>query len=409
MLLVQSSATSTGYRPLDGIRVLEVGQLIAGPFTGTLLGYYGAVEAPIGGDPLRTWRAVDDDGVSPWYRSLGRNKKSCAIDMRQTEGQALVRELAAVSDVIVENFRPGTMEKWGLGPDILCADNPKLIYTRVSGYGQTGPYAKRPGYASVCEAMGGLRYVTGFPGETPVRSNISLGDSLAGLHSAFGVLLGLLARNHPNRTDKPGQVVDVSIYESVFNMMEGIVPEYDRMGIIREPSGTSITGVVPTNAYRCKDGKYIIIGANGDSIYKRLILAIDRAELTTDEYGSNQNRVKHAQVIDDAITNWTMQYTTKEALERLHQANVPASAIYDTRDIVTDPHYQARDMIEEVDVHGRPLKIPAMSPKLTDTPGRSEWAGSDLGAHTRQILTGLLSKSDHVVEALAEKGIIYMN
>ncbi|KAI9592867.1 CAIB/BAIF family protein [Syncephalis fuscata] len=359
----QSSIASSQPRPLDGIRVLEVGQI--------------KVEPPITGDPLRTWRAVDTDGVSPWYRSIGRNKKSCAIDMRQLEGQQLVRELSAKSDVIVENFRPGTMEKWGLGPDTLCADNPSLIYTR---------------------AMGGLRYVTGFPGETPVRSNVSLGDSLAGLHAAFGVLLGLLAQQ--------GQIVDVSIYESIFNMMEGMVPEYDRMGIVREPSGTSLTGIVPTNAYRCKGGKYIIIGANGDSIYKRLMNAIGRSDLATEKHGTNQDRVKHAKEIDDAINAWTEQHSTEEALDHLFKSNVPASAIYDTRDIMSDPHYQARGMIEEVDVHGRPLKIPAVSPKLTATPGRSEWAGSNLGAHTHQVLTGLLNKSEETIKQLTTKGII---
>ena len=258
--------------PLDGIRVLEMGQLLAGPFTGTLLAYFGAevvkVEPPGRGDPIRGWRLVKGDS-SLWWHSVGRNKKCVTLDLRQEEGRRLARQLALEVDVLVENFRPGTMEKWGLGPDELAEVRPELIYVRVSGYGQDGPYASRPGYASVCEGVGGLRYLNGFPDRPPVRPNLSLGDSLSGLHAAFGVLLALLERQRGGR----GQVVDVAIYESVFNMLEAVVPEYDGAGAVRGPSGSTITGIVPTNTYLCKDGKHVIIGANGESIYRRLMHA----------------------------------------------------------------------------------------------------------------------------------------
>jgi len=266
--------TSHKLKPLSGIRVLEMGQLIAGPFTTTLLGFYGAeilkIENVQHGDPVRNWRELDEDGTSPWWRSVARNKKSLTVDLKNPEGRKIVRKLADKCDVLVENFKPGVMEGWGLSPDEIKKTNPDLIYTRISGYGQDGPYASRAGYASVCEAMGGFRHINGFEGMPPVRPNISLGDSLAGLHAAFGVLLGLLAKNKLKQSGKPGgQVVDVAIYEAVYNMLESIVPEYDRLGKIRGPSGSTLTGIVPTNTYPCKDGKYVVIGGNGDSIFKR--------------------------------------------------------------------------------------------------------------------------------------------
>ncbi len=290
MSVVPSSAP----RPLDGIRVLELGQLLAGPFAGTLLAYFGAevikVEPP-GGDPIRQWRIVRD-GASLWWRSLGRNKKCVTLNLRDPAGRALARRLAERCDVLIENFRPGTLEGWGLGPDDLKPVNPGLIFARISGYGQDGPYAARPGYASVCEGIGGLRYVNGVPGEPPVRPNLSLGDTFAGLHAAFGVLLALLDRQR--RAPHAGQTVDVALYESVFNLLEAVVPEYDGAGAIREPSGSTVTGIVPTGTYRCRDGKHVIIGGNGDSIYKRLMHAAGRADLAEDpRLAGNAGRVEH--------------------------------------------------------------------------------------------------------------------
>ncbi|PHZ14122.1 CoA-transferase family III [Rhizopus microsporus ATCC 52813] len=345
---------STIVKPLEGIRVLELGQLIAGPFCGSILGYYGAdvikIEPPNTGDPLRKWRGLDKDGQSPWFRSLARNKKSVCIDLRSEEGRSLVKQLALQSDVLIENFKPGTMEKWGLGPDHIYPENPSLIYTRISGYGQTGPYSKKPGFASVCEGVGGFRYVNGHPGQPPVRPNISLGDSLAGMHAALGVLLGLIARNKVKDQSRTGQVVDVSIYESVLNMMEGIIPEYDRFQQIRQPSGTTVTGIVPTNTYPCKDGKHVIIGGNGDSIYVRLMNAIGRSDLTGEKYKANSDRVREQVVIDGAIAEWTSKHTADEIIKALEEASVPVGKIYDAKDIVEDEHINARGMIETVKI-----------------------------------------------------------
>ncbi|OZJ03066.1 hypothetical protein BZG36_03786 [Bifiguratus adelaidae] len=409
-----STGVASKMKPLEGVRVLEVGQLIAGPFCGTILGYFGAevikIEPPKGGDPIRTWRHLDADGQSPWFLSLGRNKKSVAVDLRSEGGRSIVKKLADQSDVIVENFRPGTMEKWGLGPEAFKTSNPDLIYTRISGYGQTGPYAKRPGYASVCEGMGGFRFVNGDPGKPPIRPNISLGDSLAGVHAALGVTLALLGRmrNGPSGT---GQVVDVAIYESVLNMMEGIIPEYDRFKEIRQPSGTTVTGIVPTNTYPTKEGKHVIIGGNGDSIYKRLMKVIGREDLATEKYETNAHRVKHQPEIDGAISDWTSQHTVTEVLAALDAASVPSGKIYDAKDIVEDEHTQARGMVEEIDVKKAngveyKLKMPGMSPMLTDTPGETMWPAPDLGTHTHEVLSNVLGMSADKIAALQQDGVI---
>lgn len=398
-------AESPSPRPLDGIRVLELGQLMAGPFAGTLLGYYGAevikVEPP-GGDAVRRWRVMDE-GTSLWWRTLGRNKKCVTINLRQEKGRELVRRLAARCDVLLENFRPGTIERWGLGPDDLKADNPDLIFARVSGYGQTGPYASRPGYASVCEGVGGMRYVNGIPGERPMRPNLSLGDSLCGLHTAFGILLALIERGKSGR----GQIIDSTITESVFNMMEAVVPEYDRCGEIREPSGSTITGVVPTNTYLCKDGKHVIIGGNGDSIFKRLMTAAGRPEMGEDpRLASNDGRVTHQEEVDGAIGEWTATLTMAEVLAVLEDARVPAGPINSVVDIVNDPHFQARGTFEEVEVGGRPLKLPAIAPKLSATPGRTDWAGPELGAHNREVFGDFLGLSGEEIEQLRRDEVI---
>ncbi|KAI9023806.1 CAIB/BAIF family protein [Phycomyces nitens] len=409
LALKRYQATAAIKKPLEGVRVLELGQIIAGPFCGSILGYYGAeiikIEPPKNGDPLRSWRHLDKDGQSPWFRSMARNKKSVCIDIRTEEGRGLVKKLAGKVDVLIENFKPGTMEKWGLGPDDLYAINKSLIYTRISGYGQTGPYSKRPGFASVCEGMGGFRSVNGYPGEPPVRPNISLGDSLAGLHAAFGVVLGLLARNKLKQSigesGRTGQVVDVSIYESVLNMMESIIPEFDRFNEIRQPSGTTLTGIVPTNTYPCKDGKYVIIGGNGDSIYNRLMNAIGRSDLA----------IQEQKTIDGAIADWTSTLPSEEILAILEKASVPSGKIYDAKDIVEDEHINARGMIETVTVgtaedgRGWDLKIPGMSPVLELTPGSTEWAGPDLGAHTHEVLESVLGLSKADIEALDTKNV----
>jgi len=400
-------------KPLEGVRVLEMGQLMAGPFAGTILAYYGAevikIEAPLGGDPVRTWRGVDSDGTSLWWRSLGRNKKCITVDLRTDEGRALARELAWKCDVVVENFKPGTMEKWKLGPDDIKAKNQDVIYCRVSGYGQTGPYSHKPGYASVCEGVGGFRYVNGFPDRPPCRPNLSLGDSLAGLHAALGIVMALYNRSGRKGREGggTGQEIDVAIYESVFNMMEAVVPEFDRLGLMREREGSKLTGIVPTNTYRCKDGLYVIIGGNGDSIYKRLMIAAGREDMASNpEYATNANRVRNEPAVDGAISEWTATLTASEVVEKLEAAQVPVGSIYTVKDMLNDPHYRARGMFEEVEIGGHPLKIPAMTPKLSGTPGGTEWPGPAVGSHNVEVLKSVLGKSDADIEALKANGTI---
>lgn len=397
-------------RPLDGIRVVEMGQLLAGPFAGTLLGYFGAevikVEPP-GGEPIRGWRVLDEDGTSFWWRSLGRNKKCVTLDLRRPEGQELARRLAGTCDVLIENFRPGTMEAWGLGAEALEAANPGLIYASVSGYGQTGPYSPRPGFASVCEAVGGLRYVTGMPGQTPVRSNLSLGDSLTGLHTALGILLALLARERSGGGAGKGQRVDAAIYESVFNLLEGVVPEYDGAGVVREASGTTITGIVPTNTYPCRDGQSVVIGGSGDSLFKRLLTAAGRPDLANDpELATNAGRVPRQQEIDEALAAWTRTLDAAEVVAALEAVRVPVGPINSVADMMEDPHFQARGLFEEVEAGGRPLKIPAILPKLSRTPGRTEWPGPEVGAHNREVFCGLLGLPEDELQGLVAAGIV---
>lgn len=405
-------------KPLAGIRVLEMGQLMAGPFAGTLLAYFGAevikVEPPIKGDAVRGWRQLDETGTSVWWYSLGRNKKCITLNLRLEQGRNLARRLADRVDVLIENFRPGTMERWGLGPKEIRRTNPGIIYTRVSGYGQDGPYSDRPGYASVCEGIGGLRYVNGFPSQPPVRPNLSLGDSLAGLHAAFGTLLALFDRLRQGATSRgqdqdqgQGQEVDVAIYESVYNMMEAVVPEFDYSGAIRGPSGTTITGIVPTNTYLCGNGKHVIIGGNGDSIFQRLMRAAGRPELAEDSrLADNAGRVTHQTEVDNAISAWTATLTSAQVLEILEAADVPAGPIYSVQDMVEDPHFIARGMFEEVQAGGRTLKIPAILPKLSETPGATEWAGPKVGSHNNEILGSLLGVSDDELKELRDEGVV---
>jgi len=391
---------------LDGIRILEVGQLLAGPFAACLLAYFGAevikIE-PRGGDPLRKWRVLRD-GTSLWWYSLARNKKSVTIDLQAERGRELVRELAGKCDVIIENFKPGTMEKWGLGPKQLQAERPDLIYARVSGYGQSGPYAEKPGFASVCEAMGGLRHLNGFADRPPVRPNLSLGDTLAGMHAAMGVLLALVAKL---RSRSDGQVVDASIFESVFNMLEGVVPEYDGAGVVRGPSGSTLTGIVPSNTYLCADGKHVVIGANGDSLFQRLMRAIGRDDLAVDpRVADNAGRVEHEAEIDAVIAAWTRANDSTLVLATLDKISVPGGSIYSVADMFTDPHYQARELFETVEIGRGTLKIPAITPKLSATPGRTDSAGPALGQHTDEVLKQLLGMTQAQLAELREAQVI---
>ncbi len=394
-------------RPLEGLRVIEMGQLLAGPFTGTILAYFGAevikVEPP-GGDPVRGWRVLRD-GTSLWYRSLGRNKKSVTLDLKSEQGRELALKLLTTADVVVENFRPGLMEEWGMGPEELKALNPGLVYARISGYGQTGPYASKPGYASVTEGFGGFRYINGEPGEAPVRPNISLGDTVAAIHAALGIALALIQRARPG--SGAGQVVDVALYESVFNLMEGIVPEFDGAGVIREPSGTTITGIVPTNTYRCDDGKYVVIGGNGDSIFKRLMIAAGRSDMAENPaMADNAGRIVHESEIDEALGLWCAGHSSAHIINTLEEVRVPVGPIYSVEDMMQDPQYQARGMFESVEIDGKPLKIPAIMPRLDGSPGRTDWPGLAIGSHNDEVLREILQLDDARIERLRADGVI---
>lgn len=394
-------------RPLEGLRVIEMGQLLAGPFAGTILGYFGAevikVEPP-GGDPVRGWRLLRD-GTSLWYRSLGRNKKSVTLDLKSERGRELALQLIDTADVVIENFRPGKMESWGLGPEQTKQRNPGLVYARISGYGQTGPYASKPGYASVTEGFGGFRYLNGEPGQAPVRPNISLGDTVAGIHAALGIALALIQRAKPN--SGKGQVVDVALYESIFNLMEGVVPEFDGAGAIREPSGTTITGIVPTNTYRCDDGKYVVIGGNGDSIFKRLMTAAGRPDMADNAaMADNAGRVQHETEIDEALALWCAAHPSAHIIDTLEEVRVPVGPIYSVEDMMTDPQYLARGMFEQVEIDGEPLKIPAIMPKLDSTPGRTDWPGREIGSHNDEVLRGILKLDEAQIEQLRAEGVV---
>lgn len=391
--------------PLEGIRVLELGQLIAGPFAASMLAWFGAevikIEPPGSGDAIRNWRVVEN-GTSLWWRSISRNKKCITLNLREDAGRDAARQLADKSDVLIENFRPGTMEKWGLGPELLQASNPGLIFSRVSGYGQDGPYAERPGFASACEGIGGFRYINGFPGETPVRPNLSMGDTLAALHTVIGVLLALVHRG--KAVPPKGQIVDTAIYESVFNMMESIVPEFDGAGVVREASGSTLTGIAPTNTYLCADGRYVIIGGNGDSIFQRLMETAGYAEMATDSrYANNAGRVEHSAAIDAAISAWTGTLNASEALDKLAAAAVPAGPIYSVRDMFEDPHFKSRGMFESVQVEDRSLTIPAYAPRLSDTPGQTRWPGpTEPGSHNQEVFSEILGLSDEQIARLVD-------
>ncbi|WP_313117879.1 CaiB/BaiF CoA transferase family protein [Ectopseudomonas guguanensis] len=396
---------NTSNMALQGLKVIEMGQLIAGPFASKLLGEFGAdvikIEPPGVGDPLRKWRKIKD-GTSLWWHVQSRNKRSLTLDLKQAEAQDIVRKLVSEADVLVENFRPGTLEGWGLGYDALKAINPRLIMLRISGYGQTGPYRDLPGFGVIGEAMGGLRHLSGYPGQAPVRVGISIGDSLSSLYGVIGVLLALQERARSGE----GQEIDVALYESVFAMMESLIPEYDAFGYIREPAGSALPGITPSNSYPCNDGSYVLIAGNGDSIYKRLMSLIGRDDLGNDpRLAQNDGRSQHAELIDGAIAEWTAQRGRDEVIEALKGARVPAGYPYTAADIVQDPHYLARQMIETVQTPVGPLKVPGVLPKLSRTPGRIGSGGPQLGEHNDDILAGL-GLSEEQVAGLRERGVI---
>jgi formyl-CoA transferase len=373
---------------LRGLKVLELGQLIAGPFAGKTLADFGAdvikIEPPGVGDPLRKWRLLRD-GTSVWWEAQSRNKRSVCLDLRSQEGQDVVRELAREADVLIENFRPGTLEGWGLGWDVLHELNPGLIMLRISGYGQTGPYRDKPGFGVIGEAMGGLRHLTAEPGRVPVRVGVSIGDTLSALHGVIGVLMAL---RHRDINGGQGQVIDVALYESVFNVMESLVPEYDAFGVVRNPAGSSLPGIAPSNAYRCNDGQYVLVAGNGDSIFKRLMQAIGRPDMAQDpELEHNDGRVARSAEIDQVIESWTLEHDSATVIKLLDQARVPVGGIYTVADIVKDPQYLARDMILQTRcADGSTLKVPGIVPKLSETPGRIDQPAPALGQHTQQVL-----------------------
>ena len=399
------SQTESPLGALSGLKVIELGQLIAGPFAAKTLADFGAevikIEPPGSGDPLRQWRLLKD-GTSVWWQVQSRNKRSLALDLKQAEAQDIVRKLASEADVLIENFRPGAMESWGLGPDVLQKLNPGLIILRISGYGQTGPYKDKPGFGVVAEAMGGMRHLSGEPGRLPVRVGISIGDTLASLHGVIGILMAL----HEKQKSGLGQVIDVALYEAVFNCMESLLPEFSEFGAVRGPAGSALPGIAPTNAYLCKDGCALIAG-NGDSIFKRLMSTIGREDLGADpSLSSNAGRVKRVEELDAAIGAWTAKLTVTEVLVALDAAAVPAGRIYTVQDIANDPHYLARGMLEEVQMHdGSLLKVPGMVPKLSRTPGLHRRNAPNLGQDTDAVLAEL-GITDEQIQAMRLRGIV---
>ncbi len=398
------SSSSSG--PLSGLKVIELGQLIAGPFAAKTLSDFGAdvvkIEPPDGGDPLRQWRLVKD-GTSVWWQVQSRNKRSIGLDLKTPEAQDIVRRLASQADVLIENFRPGAMEGWGLGPEVLLAQNPKLIMLRISGYGQSGPYRDRPGFGVVAEAMSGLRHLTGEPGRVPVRVGVSIGDTLASLHGVIGILMALHERNRSGQ----GQVIDVALYEAVFNCMESLLPEYSAFGAVRGPAGSALPGIAPTNAYACADGGYALVAGNGDSIFKRLMQCIGRPDLAQDPgLAKNAGRVQRVDEIDAAIGAWTATLSVDQVLAALEQAQVPSGKIYTVADIAADPHYAARGMLGQVTLDdGSALSVPGFVPKLSRTPGGHRRNAPALGQDTDAVLREM-GLDDEQITALRERGIV---
>ena len=401
-----ASPPATSPAALAGVRVVEMGQLIAGPFCGKTLGEFGAdvikIEAPEAGDPLRNWRLIKD-GTSVWWQVQSRNKRSVALDLRQKEGQAIARQLIAEADVLIENFRPGTLEGWGMSPQELHQLNPGLVMLRISGYGQTGPYRDLPGFGAIGEAMGGLRHLTGEPGRVPVRVGVSIGDTLAALHGTIGVLTALY---HRKVNGGQGQVIDVALHEAVFNVMESLIPEYSAFGVVREAAGSALPGIAPSNAYPCQDG-WVLVAGNGDSIFKRLMDTIGRPDLgAAPDLADNAGRVARVQELDAAIGAWSAQRTVQQVLDALGNARVPAGKVYTAKDIAEDPHYRARDMLlSQTTRDGFTVQVPGIVPKLSATPGTIRSSAPHLGDDTDAVLAeaGL---SDEQIALLRSKGVI---
>ena len=396
---------------LAGIKVLELGTLIAGPFCARMLGEFGAevvkVEAPDGGDPIRQWRILKD-GTSLWWLVQSRNKKSITLNLKTERGRAIAKQLALEADIIIENFRPGVLEKWGIGYEQLKLENPAVIMVRLSGFGQTGPMKDQPGFGAIGESMGGLRYVSGHPDRPPVRVGVSIGDSVAALHGVIGAMVALRHRDATGgRAGGQGQMVDVALYESVFNLMESLVPEFDHAGVVRERTGGALPGIVPSNTYTTGDGENIVIAGNGDAIFKRLMLAMGRIDMAGDaQLARNDGRVPRSAEIDDAIQQWCATQTIDGALATLQAADVPAGKIYSVRDMMSDPQYLARGMFEQHQfADGTPVKLPAISPKLSATPGATRWLGPTLGEHTDEVLRAL-GFSDSDIAAMRADGVL---
>ena len=391
---------------LQGLRVVEMGQLIAGPFAGKTLGEFGAdvikIEAPGSGDPLRNWR-LTKDGTSVWWQVSSRNKRSIALDLRTAEGQQIARQLIAQADVLIENFRPGTLEGWGMGWDALRASNPGLVMLRISGYGQTGPYRDLPGFGAIGEAMGGLRHLTGEPGRVPVRVGVSIGDTLAALHGVIGVLMALY---HRKVNGGEGQMIDMALHEAVFNVMESLIPEYSAFGAVREAAGSALPGIAPSNAYRCSDG-YVLVAGNGDSIFKRLMEAIGRGDLgRAPDLADNAGRVARVAEIDAAISHWTEPRTVDAVLQALGAARVPAGKVYTAKDIHVDPHFRAREMIlTQATRDGYEVDVPGVVPKLSVTPGTLRSSAPHLGDDTDAVLKEIGLSPDQIAQ-LRSRGIV---
>jgi formyl-CoA transferase len=401
-----SETTAPG--PLAGLRVIEMGTLIAGPFCGQILGDFGAevikIEDPRKGDPMRQWGRSLPQGLSPWWPVIGRNKKSVGLDLRQPEGQEIARSLIAKADVVIENFRPGAMEKWGLGYEVLSATHPGLVMARISGYGQTGPLSTRAGYGLIGEAMGGLRHITGEPDRPPARAGISIGDSLAAMHAVMGIMMALHARD---RTGK-GQVIDAALYESVLGVMENLVTEYDLTGYVRERSGSILPGIAPSNAYPCADGDMAVIGGNGDTVFARLCAAMKREDLATDpRFATHAARGERQGELDEIISAWTSTQSLESLLETLEAHGVPAGRIYRAPDMIDDPHFVAREAIVSVPhpVFGQ-VRMQNAFPKLSATPGKVRWPGPDLGAHTEEVLQTVAGLSAEAISGLRARGVI---
>lgn len=413
-----SNKPSSG--PLAGVKVLELGTLIAGPFCSRMLAEFGAdvikIESPKGGDPIRQWRVLKD-GTSLWWSVQARNKKSVTLNLKDARAQEIAKKLALEADIIIENYRPGVLEKWSLGYEQLKAENPATIMVRLSGFGQTGPLKDQPGFGAIGESMGGMRYVSGFPDRPPLRIGISIGDSIAAMHGVMGAMMALRHRDvtggrwNGQSGDAcvagQGQMVDVALYESVFNMMESLVPEYDVAGVVRERTGGALPGIVPSNTYTTGDGENIVIAGNGDAIFKRLMLAMGRDDLANDpQLVRNDGRVLRTQEIDDAIQAWCATQTIGRAIYILQDADVPVGKIYSVRDMMSDPQFLARKMFEQhTFADGTPVKMPAITPKLSETPGHTKWLGPALGEHTDQVLKDL-GYDDAMIASLRKDGVV---